>query len=258
LVFQPRFLRNFSLTVDYYNTTVDDRVDTIGVPGILAGCYPAASGSSSAPVSSYCSQIHRAANGRILYINDVNQNVGQLKTAGIDLAIRYAVPSDFGRFGFAFDGTWLAYFDRTQVLGTGTITIKGRGNYDLGALPATKFNVGLNWSLAGFNVGGIAHYVSSFKECGAFDSSSGDFISAGGLCYADARFARDVGEYVAFDLNASYTLNTNAGRTVFLVGMNNVFDKAPQYVYSAALANSDPTVYDYIGRFVYGRLQHTF
>ncbi len=48
------------------------------------------------------------------------------------------------------------------------------------------------------------------------------------------------------------------GKTLFLVGMNNVFDKAPQYVYSAPLANSDPTIYDFVGRFVYGRIQQTF
>jgi hypothetical protein len=29
-------------------------------------------------------------------------------------------------------------------------------------------------------------------------------------------------------------------------------------VYSAPLANSDPATYDYVGRFLYGRVQHTF
>jgi outer membrane receptor protein involved in Fe transport len=60
------------------------------------------------------------------------------------------------------------------------------------------------------------------------------------------------------DLNASYVLRSPAGRTVLMAGVNNVFDQSPQYVYSAPLANSDPTIYDYVGRFVYGRVQHTF
>jgi hypothetical protein len=29
-------------------------------------------------------------------------------------------------------------------------------------------------------------------------------------------------------------------------------------VYAAPLANSDPSAYDYMGRFVYGRIQHAF
>jgi hypothetical protein len=40
--------------------------------------------------------------------------------------------------------------------------------------------------------------------------------------------------------------------------MNNVFDKAPQFVCAAPLANSDPNTYDFGGRFVYGPVQHTF
>jgi len=60
------------------------------------------------------------------------------------------------------------------------------------------------------------------------------------------------------DLNAAYSFKTNLGKTTFAAGMNNVFDQAPQYIYSAALANSDPSTYDYLGRYVYGRVQHTF
>ena len=32
----------------------------------------------------------------------------------------------------------------------------------------------------------------------------------------------------------------------------------PPYIYSAALANSDPATYDYVGRYFYGRVQHKF
>ena len=40
--------------------------------------------------------------------------------------------------------------------------------------------------------------------------------------------------------------------------VNNVFNEAPQFVYAAPLANSDPNTYDFVGRFVYGRVQHAF
>ena len=36
------------------------------------------------------------------------------------------------------------------------------------------------------------------------------------------------------------------------------FDQSPQYVYAAPLANSDPSIYDFVGRYVYARMQHTF
>jgi outer membrane receptor protein involved in Fe transport len=48
------------------------------------------------------------------------------------------------------------------------------------------------------------------------------------------------------------------GKTSIVVGVNNVFDEKPQYIYSAVLANSDPATYDFVGRFVYTRVQQTF
>src|SRR6266702_6985540 len=59
--------------------------------------------------------INRASSGRILFVTDVNQNVGKLETAGIDFAVRYALRTSAGRFGFIFDATWLASYDRTQT-----------------------------------------------------------------------------------------------------------------------------------------------
>jgi iron complex outermembrane receptor protein len=260
VVIQPQAVRDLSIAVDYYNVYVDNLIGTIGVPAILAGCYPGSSGPSYQP---YCDRITRSSAGRILFVNDLNDNVGQLRTDGIDLAVRYALPSPVGRFALLFDGTWLHKFDRTLVLATGNQTLHAKGNYDLGGqafggpLPEYKFNLGANWRLGGLSAGGILRYVGTFDEC---STPPPDLISAGGLCNSDNPniVHRQVGSNVTVDLNASYSLGNPAGRTLFLVGVNNVFDKAPQYVYSAVLANSDPTIYDYVGRFVYGRIQHTF
>jgi outer membrane receptor protein involved in Fe transport len=253
VVFTPQIVSNLSITVDYYNIKVDNLVSNIGAAGILAGCYPGAAGQQNAD---YCSFIHRApGSGLILYINDVNQNLGQNTSAGIDFAARYALPTPAGRFGFSFDGTYLLYYDQALFLATGTQKIHGRGNYDLGALPTFKANAGANWALAGFKVSGFGRFIRSFKECG---TPAPDLSSTGGLCYVEGAPSRRVGNNFVLDLNASYTFANTAGRTTIAAGVNNVFDKAPQYVYSAVLANSDPSVYDYLGRYVYGRVQHTF
>src|SRR5438128_2050940 len=96
VVVQPRMIRDLSFTLDYYHMTVDNLVGTIGTSSILAGCYPAASPATAANAQAYCdlitrSDVRQGGNGRILFVTDVNQNVGQLSTAGIDFAIRYAL-----------------------------------------------------------------------------------------------------------------------------------------------------------------------
>ncbi len=69
---------------------------------------------------------------------------------------------------------------------------------------------------------------------------------------------RRVESFYQLDVHAGYTLASTFGKTSFYAGILNVTDKAPPYIYSAALANSDPSTYDYLGRYVYGRIQHRF
>ncbi|HSB18894.1 MAG TPA: TonB-dependent receptor [Anaeromyxobacteraceae bacterium] len=260
VVVEPQMVRGLSLTIDYYQTAVDHLVGTIGVPAIIAGCFPAAYNSTAAPYQPYCDLITRAStSGRILYVTDVNQNVGKLRTSGVDVGVRYSLPTGAGRFRFGLDGTWLSKFDRIADLATGALTIHGKGNYDLGAMPEWKANLSALWALGPWSAGTVIRYVGSFKECGAFSSDSGTYQSTGGLCYADpAAPSRQVGSNVVVDLHAGYALSSVAGKTSVALGVSNVFDQAPQYVYAAALANSDPSVYDYLGRYYYLRLQHSF
>jgi iron complex outermembrane recepter protein len=69
---------------------------------------------------------------------------------------------------------------------------------------------------------------------------------------------RRVESYYQLDVHAGYTLASSFGKTSLFAGIMNLLDRAPPYIYSAALANSDPSTYDYLGRYVYGRIQHQF
>jgi iron complex outermembrane receptor protein len=172
---------------------------------------------------------------------------------------RYALGTPVGRLAFAFDGNWLAFYDSTLKLATGDQTIHGKGNYDLGALPAFKANAGVDWGMAGLIAGVVGRYVGNFREC---SNPADPTTAAGGLCAINNtttnQFARQVGHYVQIDIHAGYTLPTTLGKTRFFAGISNLFNQSPPYIYSAALANSDPSTYDYLGRYVYGRISQSF
>ena len=247
VVLEPQMIKNLTVTVDYYHLLLDKAITTIGASTILSQCYPT---NGAAPA--FCDLIQRdPATGRIVTIVDTNTNVGKERTAGIDVAIRYVQPSEYGRFGFIFDGTYLNHYDR--VLADGTI-INGKGTYDLGVFPSFKFNAGVTWSLANFGAGVNTRFIGSYSECG---DSGGDFSGAGN-CYKDSSYMRRVGAYSVFDLFASYTLKSDAGKTNFAVGVLNVADKVPQTIYNGFLAASDPGTYDFTGRYPYFRATHTF
>jgi len=226
-VVQPQPVKNLSVTVDYFHIAIDQAIGTIGAPNILQGCY--VNGNDD-----YCKLIVRNNFGAIQYINDLNQNIGQRSTAGIDFAVRYALPTPAGRFGASFDGNWLAFYDSTLKLATGDQTIHGKGNYDLGALPAFKANVGVDWGLDRLIAGVIARYVGNFREC---SNPSDPTTAAGGLCALDNThtnpYERQAGHYVQVDVPAAFTLGRNLGTTAFSPGISNLFSKAPRYIYSA-------------------------
>ncbi len=266
LVFEPTMLRGFSATLDYYNIKVTQNLGNITTPVILQGCY---SGGNDA----YCALISRdPVSGQITNVSDLTTNVGSVQTSGLDFAIRYSVPTDIGRFGFLFDSTYLIYY--RQTLASGDV-ISAAGNYDLGSgsaigslTPKVKFNVGVNYSIAGFGAGVRARYIGAFNECAGADGASdsaglcslrsppvdanGDPVP-GGTPYA----AHRVPAYVTFDLLLSYMYRNPFGNTTLAVGVRNVFDKNPPAVYNETFIYTDPG-YDLVGRFVYGRVSHAF
>jgi iron complex outermembrane receptor protein len=205
--------------------------------------------------------------GKISNIINLNANVGKDYTDGIDLALRYALPTDYGRFGYAFDGTWLHRYNRRLADGT---LIKGKGNFDLnnqgtgGVYPAFKFLTGVSWSLAGFGAGVNMRYVTSFTECGTaradgrVDLPGAGNFNGNGQCFNNDTFQRRVSHYDQWDVYLSYALRSAAGKTTLAAGVNNLFDRAPSAIYNGFTAASDPTAYDFMGRFVYGRVMHTF
>jgi outer membrane receptor protein involved in Fe transport len=253
IVLQPRWIRNLTITVDYYNFAVEDSITQYGVGVILAGCYPA----SGPGDPKYCNLVQRDANQVISYVYNLNNNVGSDKTDGVDIAFKYAIPTEYGRFGLVFDGNLLHKFDRTLADGT---VIKARGTYDLGSglggvYPAFKFNAGVNWSMGGFSAGVSTRFISKFKECA---DSTGLMNGAGGLCYVNDSLSRTVHPYNTYDLFLAYSLDSTLGKTSISAGMLNVFDRDPAVIYDGFLAATDPTAYDVVGRRVYARIAHRF
>ncbi|HUJ28820.1 MAG TPA: TonB-dependent receptor [Myxococcales bacterium] len=274
-VFEPQAVRGLTATLDYWNIQVTNLIGALTTQVILNGCYPASIGSSNAPIQSYCDLIQRDPNtGHISNVNDFNTNVGRIITSGFDFAVRYGIPTDFGRFAVLFDSTYLINYNYTVGEGISAHTYHAAGNYDSGSggafsnlTPKIKFNVGLNYSLAGFNAGVRGRFIGSFTECA---NAAGDTtgLNGPGFCSdhnTDANIGgtgveypnHSVSAYIAFDIFASYLLKSPFGNTTFSAGIRNLLDQNPPVVYNSFLTYADPG-YDFVGRFVYGRITHNF
>jgi iron complex outermembrane receptor protein len=240
LVVEPSRLKGLSVSADYWHIAIDNAIETLGVPTILANCYDRG-------IQAFCDQIHRDGNHRIQRVNQFLQNVHRTVTSGIDLAVWYdARLVELGRLHTGLEAQVLLRYD----LDAGNQVVHGVGYYDLGVYPRYKANLSSRWTHpSGLTSGFTLRYIGSYKECAGDDCNTAHHLAA---------LSRDVDRYVKLDLFGAYDLPSWLGRTTVQLGVNNVFDAAPPAVYNAPAANSDATTYDFLGRMVYLRLSQQF
>src|SRR6185369_14899727 len=96
MVLQPRFLRGFSATIDWWGIRLKGAISRIGAQAILDSCI-----ASGDPI--FCSRIHRDPNGSLFlangHVDNRQANLGGFKVRGIDGIADYSVP--MGRLGSA-------------------------------------------------------------------------------------------------------------------------------------------------------------
>ena len=263
LILEPRFAKGFSVTADYFHYTISNAIQNFINPNaILELCYP-----EKADVApSYCERVKRdPVTQQIIDISSIGDNIGGIRTDGIDLALRYAFGTSAGRFTFAFDGVWLHRYDFDLPGGT---VIHARGTYDAaqqfigGVYPAFKFNAGMHWTLGGFDAAVNTQLIGSYHECGDATGDNtgipGTFTNLKNYCYLNPNLKRTVSPWNSWDISASYAFNTPIGKTTFAAGVNNLFNQAPPVIYSSFTPQSDPEAYDFVGHFVYGRIIQRF
>src|SRR5882757_7720267 len=117
VVLKPRWIENFTASVDWFDIKVNNTVGGIGEDVILKNCI--ATGDPA-----LCGAVHRDANGSLWkspqgYVSDVNVNFGSLSTKGLDVKMNYhvALPAA-GSLAFGIEGTRLITLD-TQPLNNG-------------------------------------------------------------------------------------------------------------------------------------------
>jgi outer membrane receptor protein involved in Fe transport len=252
-VYRPSYLRGLSVSVDYYDITVDDVITSPTVQQALNACYDSASIDNQ-----FCALFKRAgADGgprgeqafRILEgsYQDAPQNYAKLKARGIDTNISF--DRDFGFMQASVKGVW------THVIQRDSFTDPARPNFknvitgELGD-PSDAFNIGADAKFGGFSVGYTFRwldkmYLNTFED---YNSVNGE--PAQNPDYADLKQYPIV---TYSDVRAGYDVNEKFN---FNVGVNNVGNKKPPFGLTGVGAGSG--IYDNRGRFFYAGVSAKF
>jgi outer membrane receptor protein involved in Fe transport len=87
LIIQPRWVKNMSLTVDYYDIQIDDAISFIDVQAILNNCVDASGG----PDPVFCSLVTRdPVSFNVTFLESTFINTSKLLTKGVDIQFNYA------------------------------------------------------------------------------------------------------------------------------------------------------------------------
>lgn len=239
------FLREFSVSVDYYNINIKNVISPIDGLTALSKCYNLdGSNPNYSNTNAYCQLITRDANGQLVSIATPYLNLGGLKTDGIEIQVNWAMRlSDFGFHGAkgkVYLNSNIGYLDSFQrqalpgsafqeFAGTNTVGSLSSG----GSFPSWKALTTVGYRSEGLGFGLRWRYQAAMKDVSAV--------------LTPAAVAAGVPEYDLFDFFA--TLKVNKAFEM-RAGINNLFDKQPPVVNSSQ-NGADPSVFDFIGRQFY-------
>jgi iron complex outermembrane receptor protein len=242
LVFEPT--ADFNASVDFWWITLKQQIASLtdttifGDPTKYAGLFHRAADGSLATDGSQCPGI---ACG---YVVDTTDNLGGVKTSGIDLAANYRLRAGgVGVFNFDFNGTYVSkydyqnenngpWFSNAGVYAGGVALSSGGGG------PAFRWQHSFNvsWNLGAFGAGVVNHYKSH---------------------YIDQDPTNTVASYSTWDAYGTWSPIKAVSLTL---GVRNVFDKEPPFSNQAATfqVGYDPRFADALGRTYYVRGTYTF
>lgn len=248
-VAQPSFLPGFTLSVDYYNISVNDVITAPTAQQIIDTCYDSAD-----LTNQFCSLFQRAGQGggprgeiegQILEnsLQVVPLNYAKLKVRGIDVEASYRRSIDgIGNFGTRFVYTHSLQND--QFLDP---TDPGRADQVLLELgdPKDAFNWDVNLKTGAFTIGYQMRYIGKMLLNGAdFES----FFSKQGRPPENADFAERRFYPAVFYHDVRVGLDVDK-RFNFYVGVDDITNRKPPFGQSGIGMGS--AVYRNIGRFFY-------
>lgn len=116
-VWQPEFGSNdLSITVDYWQISIDDVIKTIDGPAVLQRCFNSTFNATLDPDNAFCQLISRGnATGTITEVSTNFLNLASLETSGIDMQLRHAFDLGPGKLRTNVSVGWLNNYEEQSL-----------------------------------------------------------------------------------------------------------------------------------------------
>lgn len=244
LVYQPEYIDGLDVTVDYYSIEIEDAISVLGggVNNVLDICYNQIGDLDSA----FCQAISRRPDGNVNIVEVLNENIAELETEGVDVAVNYQIPLEFGLRGdsdssnlsFQYRSTFLTNYDETPTVGLPTVNdCEGTfGNTCGDPRPEYQHNFRTTWQSGPATLSLLWRYLGESDD----DRLKNSDTTAASLAVPEI----DAINY--FDLSGSWEFSEQFRINA---GIKNLFDTDPDPIGDVAeQSNTFPEMYDVLGR----------
>ena len=240
-------LENLNISVDYWSIEVDNLIGIPSFNDLSRNCLDSVDLSAAscqvfedwtggnAPIALPGTGLAIPADATVTY-----GNLGNLKTSGVDVDVQYTMDVDFG-FGNQLDLRWSAThtFEREETFAlTGTTDTIGTAD-GFAVYPELRMNASANLMGDDWNIQWGMRFIGETEDATRPAVLTDDHVAE---------------QVIYHDLTGSYTWGTVS----LSVGISNLTDEDAPRFHSAFNANTEPGMYDVIGRRLYGSLSVKF
>lgn len=242
VVLTPKFnsalFGRMSGSIDYYVINLKEAIGSIPSTTIIQNCYNLSGlNPSYAASNAYCSLFTRdAATGNIANLQLNSLNLGHIKTSGLDFAADWrfgldavGLSSSAGSLAFNANVTRVFAY-KVQNFAGGPIMDQA-GSIGATAYPKWKALVNATYSISDWEVGVRYRYIAKMIDVSAIGVTNSSATGTPAMQYVDAN--------VRWNMRQGVSLRA---------GVNNLFDKQPPVYTSFSQSNTNPEVFDVIGR----------
>ena len=224
MLFHGTELDGWSASADYWRVQLDKALGTPSPFDLVDQCANTGSG---------CALISRAADGSILQVNSIEQNLVSQTQAGVDVSADLRLHSFWGRLEAKLSGVWLISAAQSNFA-NGT-PLQSAGTYSGVSFPRLRVSGSLDWSRGAWSASYRVQFMDSMTECG--DKNLIAFLAPTDCRTIDSRLYHDV--------SASYELHDGLRLTL---GVENLLNTEPPFVNTSTSANTDAPLYPLLGR----------
>jgi outer membrane receptor protein involved in Fe transport len=233
--FENPMLEQFSFSIDYFEIELEDVIAAVGATTIIQRCYNREGANPTYDINNEWCQLYTRdqSDGRVIGLQQFQRNQAFLTVSGIDLTMNWGIPVGPGDLGFAVLATWTEKNEQQVSIADPVNDFAGTISQTTGtSSPEWRGTLLTTYSVGDLEFRATTRYIGSMVHANTVTGGS-----------PDTNTGVDSTWYL--DLMARYDVTENLS---LRAGINNAANQKPRLYSPNVQANTDPSLYDVLGR----------